>query len=48
MSYRMVGYLLGVILSIEAALLLVPMLTALLYGESLMPYVFTILILLAA
>lgn len=47
MSYRMVGYLLGVILSIEAALLLVPMLTALLYGESLMPFVFTILILLA-
>ncbi|MBE6578673.1 MAG: TrkH family potassium uptake protein [Ruminococcaceae bacterium] len=47
MNYRMVGYLLGVILSIEAALLFVPMLTALLYGEPLMPFVFTILILLA-
>lgn len=47
MNYRMVGYLLGVILLIEAALLAVPMLTALLYGESLFPYLITILILLA-
>ena len=46
MSYRMVGYLLGVILLIEAALMTVPMLTALLYGESLLPFFFTILILL--
>ena len=46
MSYRMVGYLLGVILLIEAALMTVPMLTALLYGESILPFFFTILILL--
>ena len=47
MSYRMVGYLLGVILLIEGALLAVPMLMALLYGESLSPFILTILILLA-
>ena len=47
MNHRMVGYLLGVILLIEGALMTVPMLTALLYGESVLPYVFTILILLA-
>ena len=43
----MVGYLLGTILLIEAALLIVPMLTALIYGESVLPFVFTILLLLA-
>ncbi len=47
MNYRMVGYLLGVILLIEGALLTVPMLTALLYGESLLPFLWTILILMA-
>ncbi|MCH5183459.1 MAG: TrkH family potassium uptake protein, partial [Oscillospiraceae bacterium] len=47
MNRRMVGYLLGTILLIEAALLIVPMLTALIYGESVLPFVFTILLLLA-
>lgn len=46
MNYRMVGYLLGVLLLIEAALLTVPMLTALLYGESLLPFLYTVLSLL--
>lgn len=47
MNHRMIGYLLGIILLIEAALLTVPMLTALLYGESLLPFAITILLLLA-
>lgn len=46
MNRRMVGYLLGTILLIEAVLLIVPMLTALIYGESVLPFVFTILLLL--
>ncbi len=46
MNYRMVGYLLGVLLLIEAALLTVPMLTALLYGESILPFLYTVLVLL--
>lgn len=48
MNRRMIGYLLSLILLIEAALLTVPMLTAVLYGESVLPYVFTVLLLLAA
>ncbi len=47
MNYRMIGYLLGVILMIEAALLLLPMLVALIYGESALPFLFTIAIILA-
>jgi trk system potassium uptake protein TrkH len=43
----MIGYLLGVILMIEAALLLLPMLVALIYGESALPFLFTIVIILA-
>ena len=42
MNYRMIGYLLGIILMIEAALLLLPMLVALIYGESALPFLLTI------
>ena len=45
MNYRMIGYLLGLILSIEAALLLCPLLVALIYNEPTTPYLMTILIL---
>ncbi len=48
MNYRMVGYLLGIILFIEAALLAVPMLTAWIYGETLLPFLFAALLLLLA
>lgn len=47
MNYRMIGYLLSVLLLIEAALLCLPLLTAALYGESLLPYVYTMAILTA-
>ncbi|MBE6549235.1 MAG: TrkH family potassium uptake protein [Ruminococcaceae bacterium] len=47
MNYRMIGYLLGIILMIEAVLLLLPMLVALIYGESALPFLFTIAIILA-
>ncbi len=46
MNYRMLGHLLGVILLIEAALMLLPTLTALLYGEPLTPFLITIALLL--
>ena len=45
MNYRMLGYLLSIILLIEAALLLVPTLVALIYGESVMPFLITIALL---
>lgn len=41
----MIGYLLGVILLIEAALLVLPLVVALLYGESIVPYLVTIAVL---
>ena len=47
MNVRMIGYLLGIILTIEAFLLLLPMLVALLFGESALPFLYTIAILLA-
>ncbi len=47
MNYRMLIYLLGAILMTEAALLLLPLSVALIYGESVMPFLYTILILLA-
>lgn len=47
MNYRMIRYLLGIILMIEAALLLLPMLTAAICGESVLPFLYTVLILLA-
>ena len=37
MNTRMIGFLLGRILMVEAGLLALPLLTALLYGEPLMP-----------
>ncbi len=42
MNYRMIGYLLGIILLIEAVLLCLPMMVALLYGESPFPFLITI------
>ena len=38
MNYRMIGYVIGRILMIEAALLLLPLAVALGYGESPVPY----------
>lgn len=42
MNYRMLLYLLSVILLIEAAFLLIPMLVAAIYGEPLMPFILTV------
>lgn len=42
MNKRMLGYLFGVLLSIEAAMLLLPMLVALLYREPVTPFLYTI------
>lgn len=42
MNYRMLLYLLCVILLIEAALLLIPLLIAVIYGESVLPFLITI------
>ena len=47
MNTRMIGFLLGRILLVEAGLLALPLLTALLYGESLMPWLATMLVLAA-
>ncbi len=47
MNYRMLLYLLSVILLIEAAFLLVPMLVAAIYGEPVMPFLITVGILVA-
>lgn len=47
MNYRMLGYLLSIVLLIEAALLLLPMGIALIYGESTLPFIFTIALLIA-
>lgn len=46
MNYRMLRYLLGCILLIEAILLLLPLATAWLFGESVLPFVYTIALLL--
>lgn len=46
MNYRMLYYLLGVILLIEAVLLLLPLAVALLYGESFMPFLLTVALIL--
>ena len=48
MNYRMIGYVIGRILMTEAALLMLPGITALLYGESLLPFAVTALLLVAA
>ena len=42
MNYRMIGYLLGAILMIEAALLILPASVALGYGEDIIPFLITI------
>ena len=47
MNTRMIGFLLGRILMVEAGLLALPLLTALLYGEPLMPWLATMLVLTA-
>ena len=41
MNYRMIGYLLGIILAIEAALMSLPLLTAFIYKESIFPFLIT-------
>ena len=47
MNTRMIGFLLGRILMVESGLLALPLLTALLYGEPLMPWLATMLVLAA-
>ena len=47
MNTRMIGFLLGRILMVEAGLLALPLLTALLYREPLMPWLATMLVLAA-
>lgn len=47
MNYRMIGYLLSIIMLIEAAFLSLPMLTAFWYNESILPFLYTIGILTA-
>lgn len=48
MNYRIISSILGRILAIEAFLLLAPLATALFYGESPMPFVWTVVLTLAA
>ncbi len=47
MNYRMLGYLFGIIMTIEAALLTLPMLAAAVFRESCLPFLYTIALLLA-
>lgn len=47
MNYRMLGYLFGILMTIEAALLTLPMVTAAIYRESCLPFLYTIALLLA-
>ncbi len=46
MNYRMLRYLLGCILLIEAILMLLPLATAMIYKEDILPFVYTICMLL--
>ena len=46
MKYRNIGYLISVIMMIEAALLVLPTVVSLIYGESVMPFLITIAVLL--
>lgn len=41
MNKRMIGYLLGIILAVEAALLTIPLVTALIYREPILPFLAT-------
>ena len=43
MNYRMIAFILGRVLLILAALMLLPLVTALVYGESIWPFAATIL-----
>lgn len=47
MNYKMIFYVLGQILKVEAALMLLPAAVALIYHESALPFLYTILLLLA-
>ena len=44
MNYRMIAFILGRVLLILAALMLLPLIAALVYGESVLPFVVTILL----
>lgn len=44
MNYRLISQLLGRVLAIESVLLLLPAFVALLYGESPLPFLYTIII----
>lgn len=46
MNYRMIGYLLGVILAIEAALMSFPLLVCIIYRESIIPFITTVVLIL--
>ncbi len=46
MNYKLLGKLFGFVLAIEAGLLLLPLLVSAVFGESVLPYVYTIAILL--
>ena len=45
MNYRMIGYVIGRILLVEAVLMALPLLTAGIYRESLMPFLVPMLLL---
>ena len=47
MNYQMIGFVIGRILLTEAALLLLPLVVSILYGEAALPFVIPILALLA-
>lgn len=47
MNYRMLCYFFGLMLAIESALMLIPTGTAIIYSEDIMPFIYTIIILLA-
>ena len=47
MNYRMIGYFLSIVLLIEGALMAFPMLVALCYRESILPFLYTVLIIAA-
>ncbi len=46
MNYRMLGYLLGIIMLIESALMILPLIVSLIYGESVMPFLLSMAIML--
>ena len=48
MNYQMIGFVIGRILWTEAALLMLPALVALLYGEPALPFLASVLLLLLA